>query len=40
MNKKKIANLAPYGYITPITVILIGFVIVSVINQLYLVYKI
>ena len=36
MNKKKIANLAPYGYITPITVILIGFVIVSVIISIVL----
>ena len=36
MNKKKIANLAPYGYITPITVILVGFVIVSVIISIVL----
>ena len=36
MNKKKIANLAPYGYIMPITVILIGFVIVSVIISIVL----
>ena len=36
MNKKKITNLAPYGYITPITVILIGFVIVSVIISIVL----
>lgn len=36
MNKKKLANLAPYGYITPITVILVGFVIVSVIISIVL----
>lgn len=28
MNKKKIANLAPYGYITPITVILMLMILI------------
>ena len=36
MHKKKMTNITPYFYIAPITTILVGFVIVSVIISIVL----